>query len=184
MAADSGNAGGATSSQDHGTGNSGQTATPDKTMSGSTTTQPTAEEFAALKTQLEHTLQVHAEMKTKFQARDDADKKAAEDALAKQGEFKTLYESAKVELDKIKPELERLKGVVGKILEGELKAIPEKDRDVIPEGDAISKLDWIAKAKEKGFFGSGTVQKQTGRGDGSPLPKDNKPTGLALIFKK
>lgn len=115
-----------------------------------------------LKKLLRHTLDVHAEMKTKFDQRMAAEEKERQKQLAEQGKYKELYEQANA-----KAELaSKYEAVLSKFLETEIAAVPENLRALMPEGDPIAKLDWITKAKASGAF-KAPVKKA---GDGSLPP--------------
>jgi len=45
-----------------------------------------------------------------------------------------------------------LEAVVSKLIETKLAGIPEEYHDLMPEGNSIKKLEWIAKAEEKGLI--------------------------------
>ncbi len=93
-----------------------------------------------------------------------ADNKATQDAAAlaakeKNGEFEVLYNDLKANSDKTATtstaKIEKLQGVVEKLLETELKAIPEAFRALVPTGDISEALAWVATAKETGLFNQG-----------------------------
>jgi hypothetical protein len=119
---------------------------------------------AELKARLKKGEATLKEMREKFEARALADEKAAQTALRDQGKFKELYEQAAPKLEL----LNRYDAVIGKMLEAELKTIPESLKGLLPDGDPVAQLDWIARARE-----AGAIQQQgkpRGTGDGSPPP--------------
>lgn len=119
---------------------------------------------AILKARLKKGEATLAEMRAKFEERSAAEEKAKQAALKDQGKFKELYEAAAPKVE----QLTRYEAVINKILDAELKNVPESLKGLIPEGDPVSKLDWIAKAREAGAF---TPAKPAAKGgDGSPPP--------------
>jgi len=147
-----------------------QTSTTGETKPETKTTV-TPEEFTALKAAHDHAVKTHLEMKDKWQKREEADRVANEAALAKQGEFQKLYETAKAELDPMKARLERYEAVVKKYYEAEVKGLDKAMSDVIPEGDEVTKLEWLAKAKASGLIGS---KPATATGDKTKAPGGTK----------
>jgi len=146
------------------------------------TNLPTAEDFAKLKSDYEHMLTVHLDMKAKYEKREKADSKAAEEALAKQGEFKTLYETAKAELEPLKIERDAQAAVIKEYYEAEIKGLDKAILEVIPDGNDVAKLKWLAKAKASGIIGT---KQATAAGDRTPAPgKKADPSGIRALFKK
>lgn len=135
---------------------------------------------AELKTQLDSANEqlanlqaVHAEMKDKERAKQQAEQE-------KRGEFETLYTDAKTELEKLTPERDRYRSVLDALLEQELSTLPETfDRSLIPEGDPTQQLGWIQKARASG------VIKTQSKGDGTvPFSGTQDATVWAEIYKK
>jgi hypothetical protein len=120
---------------------------------------------AELKARLKKGEATLKEMREKFEARALADEKAAQTALREQGKFKELYDQAAPKLEL----LNRYEAVIGKMLDAELKTIPESLKGLLPEGDPVTQLDWIAKAREAGAIQQGNPR-PAGKGDGSPPP--------------
>ncbi|MGR9546546.1 hypothetical protein [Priestia megaterium] len=89
----------------------------------------------------------------------EAERQAQEKADAeKRGEYEKLYREKQSEVESLqafKERTESLEGVIGGLVEAELKAIPEEYHDLIPENlSSEQKLNWISKAKSKGMFAS------------------------------
>lgn len=81
------------------------------------------------------------------------DDKAAEE----KGEFKTLYETLKAEQEGSAGKVTAMTATLGKMLEVETANIPEAYRALIPQGDVMSALEWIATAKATKLFGKQNV---------------------------
>lgn len=110
------------------------------------------ERFDEVNGKLKDTLRV-VEQQGKQLAELQATIKTKEDtALAEQGKFKDLYEKEKADkaaalaqVDGVKVYQEKVKALA----EAEKTAMPDHLKDLIPDGDALMQLDWIAKAKAK-----------------------------------
>lgn len=119
----------------------------------------------------QHTISVHTEMKGKYQKREESDAKAREEALKKQGQFESLYNEAAPKLATAEATVKRQEEALSRFLEAELMSLPENVKAIIPEGDAVARLDWISKAKAAGVFGQnkpGAAGQKAG--DKSPPP--------------
>lgn len=115
-----------------------------------------------------HLLSVHTDMKTKAEAREAEAARAREEDLKKQGQFQKLLEEQTPKYEAAVAQAKRYETALAGYLEAELKGVPESMKALIPEGDAASKLEWIAKAKAAGALGE---KKPAGKGpDGSPPP--------------
>lgn len=68
-------------------------------------------------------------------------------------ELTAAYEQEKANTTNIKATAERLETVVNSIVETKVKAVPEEYKGLIPDGDAVSKLEWLTKAETSGLFG-------------------------------
>jgi chromosome segregation ATPase len=83
-------------------------------------------------------------------------RKLRQEAAEKRIKAKELQNKVKeleAQLNSYKEKAEKAEEALNKLLEAELKQIPEQYRDLIPEGlTPAEKLSWIAKAKEKGLF--------------------------------
>ena len=83
-------------------------------------------------------------------------RKLRQEAAEKRIKAKELQNKVKeleAQLNTYKEKAEKAEEALNKLLEAELKNIPEQFRDLIPEGlTPAEKLSWIAKAKEKGLF--------------------------------
>lgn len=127
-----------------------------------------AQEKAAHK----HTIEVHTEMKGKFQRREQEDTHAREEALKKKGEFEALYNELKPKHDSLESRVAKQEASLARYLEEELKHVPDNLKALVPEGDVTEKLDWINKAKASGAL----KPAERKPGDGSPPPA-NKDVG-------
>lgn len=138
---------------------------------GGTPPKPIGDEIPddpkVLRERFEKLLISHTEMKEKFDKRsaeEEKARKAAEkaqaDALAEQGKFKELY-------DKVLPISEKVpvyEAALKKYLDAETAILPDTLKALIPEGDVVAQLDWIARAKASGAI------KPRQAGDGTPPP--------------
>ncbi len=116
-----------------------------------------------------HLQTVHTEMKTKAEAREAEGAKAREEDLKKQGQYQKLLEEQTPKFEVLQAQTKRQEAALSGYLEAELKGVPESMKLLIPEGDAVSKLEWITKAKAAGAFGD--KKAAGGKGpDGSPPP--------------
>lgn len=116
-----------------------------------------------------HLLSVHADMKTKAEAREAEASKAREEDLKKQGQFQKLLEEQTPKYEQAAQAVKRYEAVLNTYLEAELAAIPDPLKALVPEGDPVSKLDWISKAKAAGALrpSQGSAKKP---GDMTPPP--------------
>jgi len=79
------------------------------------------------------------------------EKKAEQDKqtqLAEQGKYKELLESLTPKVQRF----EKLMPVIEKLYEAEVADVPEDKRELIPQGDVETRLDWLRSAKSKGLF--------------------------------
>lgn len=86
-----------------------------------------------------------AELQATIKLKDDA-------ALAEQGKFKDLYEKERADKTQALAQAESVKAYQDKVralVDVEKTAMPEHLKDLIPEGDPLSQLDYIAKLKGK-----------------------------------
>lgn len=144
-------------------GKPGDASTPGQPDPGKTATETVS------KSDFDHLLKVHEEMKTKLQKREAAEAKAKEEALKEQGKYAELHATVSKELEAIKPRLERYESVIKQLLEQALKELPEGfDATLIPDGDPDQKLAWLSKAQASGLLKKPEAKKPTG--DGSPDP--------------
>lgn len=98
---------------------------------------------------------------TQTQAEKDAQEQARKDAEAK-GEFETLYNDTKAEVDTLTKDvetkdarIESLEGVINGLLTTKLENIDKEYHDLIPENmTAEQKLAWVNAAESKGIFGN------------------------------
>jgi len=81
-----------------------------------------------------------------------AQKLLDEKAAAEKGEFKTLYETLKAEQEGSTGKVTAMTETLEKMLEVETANIPEKYRGLIPAGDPVAALTWIADAKATKLF--------------------------------
>jgi len=83
-------------------------------------------------------------------------RKLRQEAAEKRIKARELQKKVKeleAQLNTYKEKAEKAEEALNKLLEAELNQIPEQFRDLIPEGlTPAQKLEWIAKAKEKGLF--------------------------------
>ncbi len=84
--------------------------------------------------------------------RADAQKAADDKVAAEKGEFKTLYEKLKAEQEGSAGKVTAMAETLNKMLEVETANIPEAFRGLIPAGDVMAALDWIATAKATKLF--------------------------------
>jgi len=118
----------------------------------------------------QHTISVHTEMKTKWTKREAEEAKAREEALKKQGQFEALYNEAAPKVQTLEALNKRQEAALASYLDAELKGVPEAMRPLIPDGDAVSKLEWITKAKVAGAFGAAAAGSKGKGPDGTPPP--------------
>lgn len=117
-----------------------------------------------------HLLSVHTEMKTKAEQRELAEAKAREEDLRKQGQFQKLLEEMTPKFEAVSAQSKRQEAALNLYLEAEMKGVPEGFKALIPEGDAASKLEWIARAKASGAFGQTPAVPKGKTPDGTPPP--------------
>lgn len=79
------------------------------------------------------------------------EKKAEQDKqtqLAEQGKYKELIEQLTPKVQRF----EKVMPVLEKLYEFEVADVPEDKRDLIPQGDIETRLEWVKTAKSKGLF--------------------------------
>jgi replicative superfamily II helicase len=124
-----------------------------------------------------HLLSVHTDMKTKAEAREAEALKAREEDLKKQGQYQKLLEEQTPKYEQAAQSVKRYEAVLNSYLEAELQAIPDNLKVLVPEGDPVSKLEWISKAKASGALkpSQGPAKKP---GDLTPPPGGSGPTTI------
>jgi len=99
--------------------------------------------------------------------------KLKEDAsLVEQGKFKDLYEKERAEREKALAQIDGVKVYqdrVKALAEAEKAALPDTLKDLVPDGDALVQLDYIAKLKAKPELWP----------EGKTFPTGKKPGGAA-----
>ena len=131
-----------------------------------------------------HTVTVHTEMKTKWGKREAEEEKARQEQLKKAGEFERLYGETAPQLETLKATVTKYETALGTYLKAELASVPDNLKALIPEGDAASKLEWIAKAKAAGAFTPGTGGGKGKGADGTPPPGSGGATKPKSEFDK
>lgn len=104
----------------------------------------------------------YKELKAKLAELEEAHKKKEQEEAEKRGEFESLYNQTKADLEKVtqnykttQKRVEVLEGVINELLEAKLENIDEKYHDLIPENlTPEQKLAWVVKAEKKGLFGN------------------------------
>lgn len=96
--------------------------------------------------------------------REDAQKLLDDKAAEEKGEFKGLYEKLKAEQEGSSGKVTAMTETLNKMLEVETANIPEAFRALIPAGDVMTALEWIATAKASKLFETpgGPGVRQTG----------------------
>lgn len=88
------------------------------------------------------------------------------DVESKSFELNDLYEAQKERVT-------YLEKVIDKLVQSKMEKIPEAYRDLIPENLAPDeKLDWLAKAEEKGLFAATVIGEVTIGGSSNPKPSN------------
>lgn len=119
--------------------------------------------LAKQRADLEHLLTVHGEMKDKYAKREAAEEKAKAEALKTQGQFQALYEEAAPRVESLTVQAKRQEEALTRYLEAEIATVPDSMKPLIPDGDAVAKLEWISKAKASGaLVATGTKPKAPG----------------------
>lgn len=132
------------------------------------------EDPAQLKARLEYEISersrlatVHEEMKAKYAKREAEEERGRQETLKKAGEFEKLYAEMAPKYETAASQAKRQEAALAAYYEAELKVVPENMKALIPEGDIVSRLEWITKAKAAGAIAQGVK----GRGpDGTPPP--------------
>jgi muconolactone delta-isomerase len=166
-----------TSSQVPGTDQS--TTTTQTSEQTDVTLEQAKDQIAKMKAEYEHMLTVHQEMKTKYDRKVKAEEEAARKALEEQGKFRELYEGIHHEHETLKALAEKQTAVIAALRDAELQHIPEKFKAIIPQGDPVNQLEWIAQARKAGVF---EVTRQSG--DGTPPPATKPNPGIMSIYKE
>lgn len=104
----------------------------------------------------------YKELKAKLAELEETQKKKEQEEAEKRGEFESLYNQTKADLEKVtqnykttQKRVEVLEGVINELLEAKLENIDEKYHDLIPENlTPEQKLAWVVKAEKKGLFGN------------------------------
>ena len=104
----------------------------------------------------------YKELKAKLAELEETHKKKEQEEAEKRGEFESLYNQTKADLEKVtqnykttQKRVEVLEGVINELLEAKLENIDEKYHDLIPENlTPEQKLAWVVKAEKKGLFGN------------------------------
>lgn len=102
----------------------------------------------ALKKEKADLLKEVMQKKEKLEAYEKQAEKDKQAQLAEQGKYKEL-------LNELTPKVERFNRVMPvleKLYELEVKDVPEDKRELIPQGDVETRLEWLKTAKSKGFF--------------------------------
>lgn len=123
--------------------------------------------LAKQRADLEHLLTVHGEMKDKYAKREAAEEKAKAEALKTQGQFQALYEEAAPKLEALTVQAKRQEAALASYLEAEIASVPDAMKPLIPDGDAVAKLEWISKAKASGAL---SVPGAKPKAPGAPPP--------------
>ena len=104
-----------------------------------------------------------------------ASDKAAAAALAEQGKFKELYETASGELETLRPYKERVEQMIAQVQANNAKrieAIPEDRRTLVPSfDDPLQVQDWL-NVNEKHLIGKAPAPDLNG-GSGNRTPNSN-----------
>lgn len=94
-----------------------------------------------------------------IEAKEKALRKAQEERLKEQENYKELYEEATSRLSELEPKANQLDSVLEtmeSLLESEISELPEDLRDIIPDELSVkAKLDWLRKHKAKFLKPSG-----------------------------
>lgn len=112
----------------------------------------------------------YKELKAKLAELEEAHKKKEQEEAEKRGEFESLYNQTKADLEKVtqnykttQKRVEVLEGVINELLEAKLENIDEKYHDLIPENlTPEQKLAWVVKAEKKGLFGNTNAETPLG----------------------
>lgn len=86
--------------------------------------------------------------KEKLEAFEKKAEQEKQTQLAEQGKYKEL-------IDQLTPKVQRFDRVMPileKLYDLEVKDVPEDKRELIPQGDVETRLEWLKTAKSKGFF--------------------------------
>lgn len=110
-------------------------------------------------------------LKAKLAELEEANKKKEQEEAEKRGEFESLYNQTKSDLEKVtqnyktaQERVEVLEGVINELLEAKLENIDEKYHDLIPENlTPEQKLAWVVKAEKKGLFGNTNAEIPLGK---------------------
>lgn len=62
------------------------------------------------------------------------------------------FKKEQVKSAKLKDKVKSLESVVSGLVQSKLKDVPEEFHALIPDGDSVSKLNWLSKAEETGLF--------------------------------
>lgn len=89
-----------------------------------------------------------AELEAKLKKYEEAEAKRKQEELEAQGKWQEIVNDLKPKAAQV----DAYKATLEKYLAGELEAIPEEYRDLVPTGDVTASLEWIANAKAKGLF--------------------------------
>jgi hypothetical protein len=81
----------------------------------------------------------------KIQAEQEAARQAK---LAADGNFQEIIAGLEPKAKRV----DELEGVVKTLLDAELEKVPEQFRTLIPQGDVVSRLNWVQQAKASGLF--------------------------------
>ncbi len=77
-----------------------------------------------------------------------AQAKATEDALKEQEKWKELYEQAQPQVEEAK----KYRDALDELLTAQIDAVPEDKRGLVPDGDPVTRLQWLQKAQAAGLF--------------------------------
>ncbi|MGE6629603.1 hypothetical protein [Bacillus sp. NPDC077027] len=77
-------------------------------------------------------------------------------------------------VDALKDQVKSLESVVQTILDTKMKGVPEELHGLIPEGDLVSRLEWINKAEQSGIFNKQEKEKNPNVEIGKPLELNQK----------
>lgn len=148
-----------------------------KTTGGADTS--VQDELNKLKANYDNLLTVHNEMKAKTERREEEQRRATERSMQEQGKFKELYEAQTKELETLRPTVGQYEKAIQSYLDSELKELSPHLKDLIPEGNVLTRLEWVTKAKKAG------VISPTAKGDGAPPPSRDKPiSSWTSIYKR
>jgi hypothetical protein len=128
--------------------------TPDtETVETKEETTETAEETKEeTTTETEETIETPEDEDDSDDETDEDDDTTADESAKEVSKLKGQVKKEQKKVEALKGQVKGLEKVVSDIIESKMKTIPDEYHALVPEGNMVSKLEWINKAEQSGLF--------------------------------